>query len=158
MGTGLSLSLKTELNLDRIFCLNEENEDVDAETAGNEDGIIPSLFKSCQDTSTVCFISGEIRALVLEICSLFFNTTEASPSTFIISPLAVNNLVELFLFTFRPANLAKSEEISVWLLPVSGRQLTRTPLLGLSAGRSHNGVSGVGRFAAVQSVCAGPTH
>jgi len=44
MGTGLSMSLKTELFLDRIFRLNKENEDVDAETAGNEDGIIPSLF------------------------------------------------------------------------------------------------------------------
>ena len=53
----------------------------------------------------------------------------------------------LLLLMMRFSCFAKSAYTKVWLQPVPGRQITRLPWLGCSAGASHNDTVGVGRFA-----------
>ena len=77
---------------------------------------------------------------------LFVMDRSARPATDIWLPSAVNRRTLLSGITLKRSCCAILQLMSVWLQPVSGRQLITMPVsTGRSAKASHNGSSGVGK-------------
>ena len=111
---------------------------------GNCEGNIFKRIMSCQLIKAGCDILLATITVVTMLADLLAICTFAVPSTLTDPPLAVYRFTDLLLFTFSLSRSAVSLDRIVWVQPVSGKQLTKTPACSRPAGASHNGACGVG--------------